>query len=192
MDSQDKDRFLAYADGDLNSSSNSIEVGWNNPPKVDHPESYKKLRLYMAYLLSIPGIPTVYYGDEIGMTGAADPDNRRMMRFDDRLNNLEKENFEKVTALIHLRKNHPALRYGDYYSLKADKNIFSYIRSDFNERILIVLNKNLKPQDIIFDIPEIYNSNELTDLITNEKISVKDNNVQLNLGGLNYRLFSIK
>jgi len=141
MDSQDKDRFLAHADGDLSNTSNSIEVGWNNPPKVDHPSSYKKLRLYMAYLLSIPGLPTIYYGDEIGMTGAADPDNRRMMRFGDQLNKFEKENFEKVTALIHLRKNHPALRYGDYYSIKADKNIFAYIRSDLYERILIVLNK---------------------------------------------------
>ena len=190
MDSQDKDRFLAYADGDLSPSSNSIEVGWNNPPKVDHPESYKRLRIYMAYLLSIPGLPTVYYGDEIGMTGAADPDNRRMMRFDDQLTNLEKENFEKVTALIKLRKNHSALRYGDYYSVQADKNIFTYIRSDFNERILVVLNKNLKQQDIKLELPEFYKSNQLTDLITNEKVGIEQSKVYLNMDGLSYRLFS--
>ncbi|MCH7826687.1 MAG: hypothetical protein IIC75_01730 [Bacteroidetes bacterium] len=68
----------------------------------------------------------------------ADPDNRRMMRFNGQLNNFEKENFDKATALIHLRKDYPALRYGDYYSIIADKNIFAYIRSDFNERILVV------------------------------------------------------
>ncbi|PJB00186.1 MAG: hypothetical protein CO128_01255 [Ignavibacteriales bacterium CG_4_9_14_3_um_filter_30_11] len=191
MDSQDKDRFLAYADGDLTSSSNSIEAGWNNPPKVDYPESYKKLRLYMAYLLSIPGLPTIYYGDEIGMTGAADPDNRRMMRFDDQLNKLEKENFDKVTALIHLRKNHPALRYGDYFTLLADNNIFSYVRSDLNERILVALNKNQKLQDLILKIPEIYKSIQLTDLITDEKIDVENNKVQLKIDGLGYRIFSI-
>ena len=67
MDSQDKDRFMAYADSDLAiNDGNSIEIGWNNPPKVDHESSYRKERLYLAYLLSIPGVPTIYYGDEIG------------------------------------------------------------------------------------------------------------------------------
>jgi len=124
------------------------------------------------------------------MTDAADPDNRRMMRFDDQLTNLEKENFEKVTALIKLRKNHSALRYGDYYSVQADKNIFTYIRSDFNERILVVLNKNLKQQDIKLELPEFYKSNQLTDLITNEKVGIEQSKVYLNMDGLSYRLFS--
>ena len=34
-----------------------------------------KLKLHLAYIFTIPGIPVIYYGDEIGMTGAADPDN---------------------------------------------------------------------------------------------------------------------
>jgi len=192
MDSQDKARFLAFADGDLTNSSNSIEVGWNNPPKVDNPSSYKKLRLYMAYLLSIPGLPTIYYGDEIGMTGAADPDNRRMMRFDDQLNKYEKENFDKVTKLIHIRKDHPALRYGDYYTLAADKNIFAYIRSDLNERILVVLNKNPKLQNVKVKLPEFYKANQLTDLITSKNIGIENNDVQLKIDGLSYRFFSIR
>ena len=192
MDSQDKDRFLAYADGDLTNTSNSIEVGWNNPPKVDHPSSYKKLRLYLSYLLSIPGLPTIYYGDEIGMTGAADPDNRRMMRFNNQLNKFEKENFDKVTALIHLRKNHPSLRYGDYYTLIADKNIFAYIRSDLNERILIVLNKNTKAQAVNLSIPPFYNTKKLESLIDNETISVSNNEVKLKIKGIDYNFYKLE
>jgi len=192
MDSQDKDRFMAYADGDLTSSSNSIEVGWNNPPKVDHPSSYKKLRLYMAYLLSIPGIPSVYYGDEIGMTGAADPDNRRMMRFDNQLNSYEKENFTKVTRLIHLRKDHPALRYGDYYTIKADKNIFAYIRSDLNERILIVLNKNVKGQTVTLSLPPFYKIKMLKSLIDNKTKNVIANEVKLKIKGIGYNYYKLK
>lgn len=192
MDSQDKDRFLAYADGDLNiNDPNSIEIGWNNPPGVDHSSSYKKERLYLAYLLSIPGIPTIYYGDEIGMTGAADPDNRRMMRFGDQLSNAEKENLFDVRKLIQLRKKHPALSYGDYYSLQADKNIFAYIRSDMNERIMVVLNKNSAEQKIDLTLPVYYAAKNITDLITGEKVTITDNKVTVPVNDTGYRFFKL-
>ena len=92
MDSHDKNRFMAFADGDLDASEwSAIEQGWNNPPMVDNPENYKKLILYMAYMNSIPGLPVIYYGSEFGMSGASDPDNRRMMRFGDQLTNMKKK-----------------------------------------------------------------------------------------------------
>ena len=192
MDSQDKDRFMAYADGDLKiNDGNSIEIGWNNPPKVDHKSSYEKERLYLAYLLTIPGTPTIYYGDEIGMTGAADPDNRRMMRFGKQLNENEKEDFKKISRLIHLRDNHPALRYGDYMSLKADSNIFVYVRSDINERVLIILNKNAAPQDIKLKLPAVYRSEYLKDLLSGERINVNDDNSDIRIPGTGYRIFNI-
>jgi cyclomaltodextrinase / maltogenic alpha-amylase / neopullulanase len=191
MDSQDKDRFMAYADSDLAiNDGNSIEIGWNNPPKVDHKSSYKKERLYLSYLLTIPGIPTIYYGDEIGMTGAADPDNRRMMRFGNQLDNNERENLEEVKKIIHLRDDHPALRYGDYYSLKADTNIFAYLRSDMNERVLVVLNKNPETQNVDLEFPDFYNSDYITDLFTGEKIKLNGNNTRIPVKGIGYRFFS--
>ncbi len=83
VSSHDKIRYMAYADGDLEiNDGRASEIAWKNPPKVDHPSSYDKLKLHLAYILTIPGVPVIYYGDEIGMTGASDPDNRRMMRFD--------------------------------------------------------------------------------------------------------------
>ena len=193
MDSQDKDRFMAYADSDLViNDGNSIEIGWNNPPKVDHPDSYKKERLYLSYLLSVPGIPTIYYGDEIGMTGAADPDNRRMMRFGNQLSNIEKENFSEISKIIHLRDDHPALRYGDYYSLIADTNIFAFLRSDMNERVLIVLNKNPKEQNVNLELPEFFKSKYLVDLLSGERISLNSNNAIIPINGTEYRFFNIK
>jgi len=193
MDSQDKDRFMAYADGDLSiNDPNSIEIGWNNSPKVDHKSSYSKERLYLAYLLTIPGIPTVYYGDEIGMTGAADPDNRRMMRFGDQLDQTEKENLSNVSKLIHIRKDHPSLRYGDYYSLIADTNVFAYVRSDMNERVLIVLNKYPEEQKIEIDIPPVYGTTKLKDLLNGEIVNATDNKANINIKGIGYRIFNLE
>lgn len=47
--------------------------------------SYNKLQNFYALNISLPGVPVIYYGEEIGMMGAGDPDNRRMMRFGDDL-----------------------------------------------------------------------------------------------------------
>jgi glycosidase len=104
----DKGRFMAYADGDL-PGPNGVkdeEVGWSTPPKVDDVASHPKIQLAEAFLLSIDGVPMIYYGDEFGMTGAGDPDNRRDMRFDDKLTPDEQKvlrNFEE------LRKSAPGI-----------------------------------------------------------------------------------
>jgi glycosidase len=165
MDSHDKIRYMAYADGDIEINSNlAKELGWNDPPKVDNPSSYKKLQLHMAYILTIPGVPVIYYGDEIGMTGAADPDNRRMMRFDNDLNILEKENLKEISKLVHFRKNHSALRQGDFFTLLADNHCYAYFRSDMNERVLVVLNKSEEKQEVQLNIPPMYNLTEAVNL----------------------------
>ena len=185
MDSHDKIRYMAYADGDLAiNDGRSIEIGWTNPPQVENPESYDKLKLHLAYLLTIPGIPIIYYGDEIGMTGAADPDNRRMMRFDNELNEYEKQTLKDVSKLIHIRKEHSALRYGDFLTLQADENIYAYLRSDMNERILTIVNKNSKEQKVNYDLPAMYKLMIAKDLITGKEFEIKNNKLSLNIPGI--------
>lgn len=192
MDSHDKIRYMAYADGDLEiNDSRADEIGWTNPPKVDNPESYEKLKLYMAYLLSIPGIPIIYYGDEIGMTGASDPDNRRMMRFDSELNPYEKQTLEDVSKIIHIRQNHSALRYGDFLTLKADENFYSFIRSDMNERVLVVLNKSQNEQHFGIELPEIYRTSKLINLFTGEDISLTKNKLEIKIKGTSFLILKL-
>lgn len=192
MDSHDKIRYMAYADGDLEiNDGRASEIAWTNPPQVDNPESYEKLKLYMAYLLSIPGIPIIYYGDEIGMTGASDPDNRRIMRFDNELNPYEKQTLEDVSKIIHIRKNHSALRYGDFLTLKADENFYSFIRSDMNERILVVLNKNQQEQNFSIELPKIYKISKLKNLFTDEDISLNKNKLDIKIKGTSFLIMKL-
>ena len=192
MDSHDKNRFMAFADGDLDVSQwSAIEQGWSNPPKVDNPENYKKLTLYMAFMNTIPGLPVIYYGSEFGMTGASDPDNRRMMRFENDLSKFEKNTMDYVSKIIKIRSNHTALRYGDYYKLIADNNIYSYIRSDFNERILVVLNKSNNNESIIIELPKFYKANKLVSLIDGNEININSNFVNLSINGISYNIYKI-
>jgi len=193
MDSHDKIRYMAYADGDLQiNDGRASEIAWNDPPKVNNPKSYNKLKLYLSYMLTIPGIPIIYYGDEIGMTGAADPDNRRMMRFGNQLNQYEKQTLEDVSKLIHIRKEHSALRYGDFLTLQADNNIYAYLRSDMNERILTIVNKNPDAIKIDLSLPEIYKTKIARDLISEKEFNVDNSKLSLQLDGTKYLILKLE
>ncbi len=193
MDSHDKNRFMSFADGDLDLSAwSAIEEGWNNPPIVDHASSYKKGELYYAYMHSIPGLPVVYYGSEFGMTGASDPDNRRMMRFAKDLSKDESKMLGVVSKIINIRKNHSALRYGDFNTLEADTNIYAYIRSDMNERVLVVLNKTLENVKVELSLPEFYKSKSAKDLMTNKSITISGSKLNSSIEGYGFRFYLIK
>lgn len=192
MDSHDKNRFMAFADGDLETTQwSATEEGWNNPPKVDNPANYEKAKLYYAYMNTIPGLPVIYYGSEFGMTGASDPDNRRMMRFGVELSSFEKKMLDDVRKIIKIRKNHPALRYGDFLTLHADENIYAFIRSDLNERILIVLNKSKKSMPVQLIIPSFYGIKSADHLITNHKIDLVESNINVSLPPMSYSFFKL-
>lgn len=193
MDSHDKVRFMAYADGDISlNEGNAAEIGWENPPQVDNKSSYDRLELYLSYLLTIPGIPIIDYGDEIGMTGAADPDNRRMMRFDADLSGWEKETLKNIKTLVRIRKENSALRYGDFYTILADNDIYAFIRTDLNERVLVVLNKSNSPVNVSLDFPYAFKANTISDLITGKDTPVNDFTVRLLMEPCSYSIYKLK
>lgn len=193
MDSHDKNRYMAHIDRDLKLSEwSAAEIGWNNPPKVDHPTSYNRALLYYAWMNSIPGLPVIYYGSEFGMTGASDPDNRRMMRFDSELNQYEREMLVETRKIINLRKDMPALRYGDFYTLVADENIYSYVRSDAKQRVLVVLNKSDKPQRVDLTFPAVYNAEKVTDLYTGTEFIPERNSLSVVIGSYGWSMYLIE
>ena len=193
MDSHDKNRFMAYADGDLDASEwSAIEQGWNNPPIVDNEENYKKLTLYMAFMNTIPGLPVIYYGSEFGMSGASDPDNRRMMRFDDQLSEGEKLTLSEVSKIIQLRREHSALRRGDFYTLRADEDIYAYIRSDMNERVLVVLNKSNNMKSVKLNFPDRLNILSGIDLNNNTEVKIENNNLSDEISEMGWKIYLLE
>jgi glycosidase len=88
-------------------------------------------------LFTFPGAPSIYYGDEVGLAGELDPDNRRTFPhekdWDQNLLKLHRE-------LIALRHQYPALRTGSYDVLHAADHTYVFIRTLNEHRLVVALN----------------------------------------------------
>ncbi|NDI17885.1 MAG: glycosyl hydrolase, partial [Verrucomicrobia bacterium] len=146
LGNHDKPRFLAYADGDLPDprEPDEEEAGWKYPSAVNHPSSYAKLRMAFTFLMTLSGVPMIYYGDELGLTGAGDPDNRRMLPDPEKASGEAKATLDHVSKLTHLRSAHPALRYGSRRAIEAKKDTYAIIRAYQGDRVLIAFNRSDK------------------------------------------------
>ena len=193
MDSHDKVRFMAYADGKVKDQGvDTREMAWGNPPTVDHPSSYKKAAQYLAFMFTIPGLPVVYYGSEFGMTGVDDPDNRRMMRFDGQLSSPERQMLDETKKIAKMRNDHSALRYGDFLPLRADERYYAYLRSDFSERLLVVLNKAQDRLSVDLQFPGTLAAQSLTDINSGEVIAINGQGVAIPVDGIGWRVFKVE
>ncbi len=148
---QDRTRFTSYADGSVRFDEDPKLAGWTR--EIDNKDStgYRKMNLLSAFLMTTPGIPCIYYGDEIGMPGANDPDNRRMMHFGD-WNNWQQELYNSEKYLVNLRRNSMALTYGDLIPLHDDESTLVFARKYFNEIVVVAINKSPDSKAITMDM----------------------------------------
>jgi glycosidase len=149
----DKPRFMAYASGDLKFGEDSKAAGWQRNLGITDSTAYDKLLLMNAFNMTIPGIPVIYYGDEIGLTGANDPDCRKMMRFKG-LNNREKKLLASITKLAHLRSDNPVFMYGDFINIQATTTTWIYARKYFNKEAILIFNNSSSAKTIEITLPK--------------------------------------
>jgi len=128
-------------------------------------ESVPKLKLALGLVSTLRGMPQIYSGDEIGMDGGKDPDNRHDFPGGfpgDALNAftkagrtpVEEEIFSWTSGMLKLRAAHPELQTGLEQNLFADDDVFAFVRTPeidgcalshssapANDRLLIIINK---------------------------------------------------
>jgi len=104
------------------------------------------LRMAILLQMAMPGAPCIYYGDEIGMTGLADPDCRRSFPTDEAAWNLNLLAF--VRAAVAARASDPALRGDGYRTLVGAGPLVAFERSDGARRSIVVANAGEEPAEL--------------------------------------------
>lgn len=116
-----------------------------------------KMKLAFAFLLTTRGIPEIYYGDEVGMKGGADPDNRRdfpggwpgdaQNAFTDRTA-AQAEIFDYVKRLLQVRAANPVLRRGELTDLGVTRTTWVYSRRLGTSTAIVAFNNGTEPASI--------------------------------------------
>ncbi len=118
-----------------------------------------KLKLAFGLALTLRGISEIYYGDEIGMPGGGDPDNRRdfpggwIGDASDAFTQAgrtheQQEIFSYVQSLLRLRREHAALRGGQLWHLASDELSYVFAREAEEERLVVAFNNAELPREL--------------------------------------------
>lgn len=164
-----------------------------------------RLKLAFGLVLTIRGIPEIYYGDELAMPGGGDPDNRRDFPGgwpDDPKNAFKREGrtpqqeeiFEYVQSLLRLRALHPALRRGKLWSLASDDTTYVYLRETDEETVLVAFHAGAAPRDLTLSLEDssVQDSSEASPLFGDGQAELAGKTIRLHLPGQSLSIFSIR
>lgn len=105
-----------------------------------------RVLLALTALFTFPGIPMLYYGDEIGLAGGNDPDCRRTMPWD-----VPGEHGvirDTVRELARMRRDHPAIRRGSWEVLATFNRVIVFLRRHEADAVVVVLNAGGDQRDL--------------------------------------------
>lgn len=138
--SHDVPRLTSRADTGTGDAYNQwVENGLPGQPG-DVSAYHAALQAY-GWLLTTPGAPLLYYGDEYGEYGGADPDNRHMYRNQSSWSDHESALYENISQLGQLRLESVALRQGAYSTRLAMPNMLAYNMTHDEQTMTVVLNR---------------------------------------------------
>ena len=129
------------------------------------------LKMFVVLLMTLPGVPMIYYGDEVGLKGGGDPDNRRPFPW----NNMNTDIYNHFKEMISIRKKFDAFKQGSIHFIE-DNDFLIYERKYEDESIYTVLNNR---DNKVFNINLILDNIKLKDIQTDEIYDTSNTEFQL-------------
>ncbi len=137
LSTHDTERAITYLVGE---PANGRDRFWQSNRLLNHYQyecGISLMRLAFAMIFTLPGIPSVYYGDEIAMQGYRDPFNRWYYQWDCPENRLK----PLIRSLAALRKQNDAFAEGSFEVIAAGKDFLHYRRTGKKNRADILINR---------------------------------------------------
>jgi alpha-glucosidase len=137
--------------------------------------SYATFREGIVMQFTLPGAPTIYYGDETGVTGWTDPDNRRTFPWGN-------ENWDLIAFhrdVIRMHKQWSCFRMGSFKPIEADMGYLAYGRFDERSSALVLINHSDKAREVCVPVSEI----EVPDFAVMRRV-MKTDEMSYNVGNL--------
>lgn len=182
LDNHDRPRFITQANG-----------------------SREKLKLGLSLLLTLRGIPQLYAGDEIGLPGGEDPDNRRDFpggfpgdtndAFTEAGRTPEQQDiFAHTQALLKLRREHPALSTGVQKHVAVGDKYYAFTRETDGERLLIVFHNADAAENLTLDLngTAIAHAKKLTPIFGTAGGQLEDGHVKLQMPPYNLTVYEVQ
>lgn len=153
----------------INALSDVRAHGWSKTHKLGYklPDSeYEKAKkkLYLASVLqfTLPGIPSIFYGDEAGLQGFDDPINRRPYPWDSE----DKEILAHYKKLGRIRRENRAVFSGGF-NMRDENGLVAYERAGGDDEILIAVNAGADDKTLIInkEYTSLYNNKEYKDVV---------------------------
>jgi glycosidase len=186
----DKPRFISLAGGDMALGWYDDKAeGWHRDVVVgDMYKGHSGLLLLKAIISTVPGVPCIYQGDEYGVPGANDPDNRDMMTFECE-NDYQVNQLEQTKALLHVRRGSMPLMYGDFRTLYVDDAVWVFLRHYMGEWTMVALNIRYDAAAVTVTLPEFAKCGNLEVALASEGGQAKclgEGRIELNIPARGY------
>ena len=142
LDNHDHSRFLTRTNHMVG------RVGTLGSEAASQGISKAVFRAAAVIQMTWPGVPTLYYGDEAGVCGFTDPDNRRTYPWG-------REDWNLIVfhqKLIAVRRRHDVLRTGSTAILQARRHLIGYCRFDRNEQVIVAVNSSTEEMETELDL----------------------------------------
>lgn len=138
LSNHDHSRFLTRTNHEVGRTAT------RGPEAADHNVDKSLFRLAVMIQMTWPGAPTIYYGDEAGLCGWTDPDNRRTYPWG-------KEDHELIRyhkELIQIHKEYQSLKTGSILFLNGEYQLVTYGRFDAESRIVVAINMSQETRHV--------------------------------------------
>ena len=186
VDSHDRVRIITeLSDSPANDTLNDDERYNFVIPRDKYLLAVSRLRVLSVIQYTLPGVPMLYYGDEVGMYGYTDPYNRKTYPW----GKEDEDLLAHYVAIGKMRVDSEVIRKGEFKPLFAGKHVFGFSRKYKNEVVYVFINRaifNNEEENIVLELDNDIVENKLVDLLNSKEIIIKDRKININLQPLSY------